>query len=161
MRVLSRGLACLGLAALLAPPLCGAAEYIRDEVRINLRAGPGQEFRVLRLLRSGTELARLGADDGWVRVSVSDGQEGWVPQAYVTAEVPPSVALPRIVAKLDVAKGRIGDLRTQGGGGGPGRADRAENPTGVGAVWVPFGVLVPSWLHPVAALCLSSPVPEG
>jgi SH3 domain protein len=91
----------------------GAVEYIRDEIRVNMRSGPGAEFRILQLLESGDELTRLAENDGWIQVRVGEGDEGWVPSRFVTADMPPSVALPWTKAKLAKAESRIEELEAK------------------------------------------------
>ncbi len=111
--MLIRGLALLSLALLWATPARAAADYIRDEVRVNMRTGPSSEHRILRVLRSGEAVAELGKDDGWMLVRTEDGKQGWVPTTYVTSEVPASVSLPKIQAQLDEARAWIEELSTQ------------------------------------------------
>jgi SH3 domain protein len=88
-------------------------EYIRDEVRINMRSGPGPEFRIVRVLASGQQLTRIGAHDGWLQVRTTDGKDGWVPSRYITLEVPPSVSLPKVQAELEIAHSNLDELRAQ------------------------------------------------
>jgi SH3 domain protein len=113
MRVVLRGLALSSLAALLAAPLCAGADYIRDEVRVNMRSGPSADYRILRVLSSGEQIARLQKNENWVLVRTADGKEGWVPIAYVTKEIPPSVTLPKVKAQLEEAQAWIEELSTQ------------------------------------------------
>jgi len=111
--MLQRFLALSGLAALCAGAWTASADYIRDEVRVNMRSGPSSDHRILRVLSSGDSIGRLGEDDGWVRVRTPDGEEGWVPIAYVTQEVPPSVSLPRVQLQLRDAQAQLEQLTTQ------------------------------------------------
>lgn len=111
--MLIRGLALLSLALLWATPARAAADYIRDELRVNMRTGPSSEHRILRVLRSGEEIAQLGKDDGWMLVRTEDGKQGWVPTSYVTSEVPASISLPKIQAQLVEARVWIEELSTQ------------------------------------------------
>jgi len=86
-----------------------AAEYIDGEVRAHLRAGPGLEFRILKVLPAGTVVQRLGREGDWIRVRNSE-LEGWIPDGYLSAEEPASMALPRVREKLVSAEGRITEL---------------------------------------------------
>ncbi len=101
------------LAALCALPLAASADYIRDQVRVNMRTGPSSEHRILRVLVSGDRIARLGQEDGWVLVRTPEGKEGWVPTPYVTREVPPSVSLPKAQSDLKDARTQIEELSNQ------------------------------------------------
>ena len=75
-------------------------QWVRDGIQINMRAGPGNHFRILRVLKSGDGITRLTERDGWVNVRTTNGKGGWVPGNYVSAEMPPSVALPKAKADL-------------------------------------------------------------
>jgi SH3 domain protein len=83
---------------------------VRDELRINMRAGPGLQYRIVKVLNSGDEVARLGAREDWVHVRASDGGDGWVPSGYLTKEPPPSVTLPRLESRLERAQARVREL---------------------------------------------------
>ena len=100
----------VALAALVFAPRSARADFVDGEVRVYLRAGPGLEFRILKILPEGATAQKLGAAEGeWVRVRVAD-QEGWIPVGNVSAEEPPAVALPRVREKLTSAEGKMGEL---------------------------------------------------
>ncbi|QKT04424.1 TIGR04211 family SH3 domain-containing protein [Ectothiorhodospiraceae bacterium 2226] len=60
-------------------------QYVSDELTIHLRAGQSTQFRILRMLPSGTQLTVLEAGDSgeYVRVRTRDGLEGWVLTQYL------------------------------------------------------------------------------
>ena len=99
----------VALAACLLLPAVANADYIGGEVRVYLRAGPGLEFRILKILPEGATAQRLGSDGEWTRVRVAD-LEGWVQAGNVSSEEPPNVALPRVREKLTSAEGKMGEL---------------------------------------------------
>ena len=83
----------------LSTPVAALAQtlYVSDELRIALRAGPGEEFRVVRILLAGTELAEVERHEPWVRVSLAGGPEGWVQSRYLSEDVPARVQVPRLL----------------------------------------------------------------
>jgi SH3 domain protein len=97
----------------LASPAAATQVFVRDEVRINLRAGPGEQFRIIRVLKSGDELTQIGTTDDWVQVKGRDGREGYVPSAYVTEETPAKRLLPELRSKYDEAQKEIATLRVE------------------------------------------------
>ncbi|HXZ84481.1 MAG TPA: TIGR04211 family SH3 domain-containing protein [Myxococcota bacterium] len=103
-RALVIGLACLSLAASAA-----RADYIGGEVRVNLRAGPGLEFRILKILTAGTQAQKIGGGGEWVQVRAAD-IEGWIPRDNLTSEEPATLALPRVREKLTASEARIAEL---------------------------------------------------
>jgi SH3 domain protein len=98
------------LAALSAAALPAQGDYVRDQLRINMRSGPGLQYRIVKLLQSGDQVARLSQQDDWIQVRSPDGSEGWVPAGYLAAEAPPSVMLPRLQSRLRDAQARLQEL---------------------------------------------------
>ena len=90
-----------------------ARVWVRDEIRINMRSGPGDGFRILRTLSSGASLRVMGQDGDWLNVATGDGTEGWVPRRYVAPEMPASVALPIVEAEKTEALEQADSLRVQ------------------------------------------------
>jgi SH3 domain protein len=102
----------LGLGLALAP-LAARADYVRDEVFVHLRAGPGLEYKILKLLKSGDAVTKLSETDDWIQTQTGEGQTGWIPSGYLSAEPPPSVALPKVKEQLAQAETRIDELETK------------------------------------------------
>jgi type IV pilus assembly protein PilC len=69
-----------------APP---PAEVSRLRVKetplgyLNVRAGPGTEYKLLREAAPGEEFAYTTFEVGWYRIVDSDGRAGWVAEKYV------------------------------------------------------------------------------
>lgn len=56
-----------------------ATRYVSDQLSINLRRGPGTEYRITKLLRAGSPIEVLEETEaGWSRVQTADGEEGYV-----------------------------------------------------------------------------------
>jgi uncharacterized protein YgiM (DUF1202 family) len=105
---------CVFLWALAATfPSPSAADFIRDEVRINMRSGPGVEYRIVHVLSSGDELRRLANAGTWAQVRTEEGKEGWVPKRYLTKELPASVEIPGLRSRVERAEGRVEELQKQ------------------------------------------------
>lgn len=52
---------------------------------VNVRAGPGTDFAVLTQVEMGTRVTVLGLEDGWARVRLPDGREGYISTRFVEA----------------------------------------------------------------------------
>jgi hypothetical protein len=86
------------------------AAWVRGDVRLNLRSGPGNEYRILGNLQTGDELRVLSRGDRWTKVRViADGQEGFIPVGYLDEETPASV---RVVSLEEQVKGLSTQLET-------------------------------------------------
>jgi curli biogenesis system outer membrane secretion channel CsgG len=55
---------------------------------VNLREGPGMNYRVIGNMKKGTSLKILEVKGDWLRVRLEDGSEGWVSK-LATSEAPP------------------------------------------------------------------------
>ena len=85
------------------------ADYVGGEVRVFLRAGPGNEFKILKVLSAGTPAQKLSAEGDWLHVRAQD-VEGWIPLGNLTSEEPAATALPRVKDKLTSAEARLAEL---------------------------------------------------
>lgn len=75
-------LCLLGLFSITA--WAAPARYVTDELEINMRSGPTNNHRIVRMLDAGTRLEVLeNAEDGWSLVRTSTGAEGWVLSRYL------------------------------------------------------------------------------
>ena len=81
-----------GIQAIVFVLLCAAAPatfaktvYIHDVIRVDMRAGPTNGYKILNFLPSGTRLEVLGeTDDGaWTKVQYGS-QTGWLQSQYLT-----------------------------------------------------------------------------
>ncbi len=59
--------------------------YVSDRLEIQMRTGKGTQFKILRMLQSGTALEVLEVDqqNGYSRVRSPGGVEGWVLSRYL------------------------------------------------------------------------------
>ncbi len=59
--------------------------YVSDRLEIQMRTGKGTQFKILRMLPSGTRLEVLEVDqeNGYTRVRSPSGVEGWVLSRYL------------------------------------------------------------------------------
>ena len=98
--------------------------YISDEISVTLRKGEGMNSEVASLVKSGTrvELIETGGE-GYARVRISPGREGWVLSKYLSTEPPARERVATLAARLaekqaQVRKleARIGRLEKQLGG---------------------------------------------
>lgn len=66
-----------------APP-AGSTGLGKTTGKVYLRKGPGTSYTQLAILKADTELTLYGSSDGWYKVKLSDGTEGYVSSKYVT-----------------------------------------------------------------------------
>ena len=89
--------------------------YVTDVLLINFRTGPGNDYRIEKRLKSGTELERLefNEDKLWSKVVAPDGVEGYVLTQYLNEEPTAQLKLGRALSRLAIAENRLAQLEEQ------------------------------------------------
>ncbi len=81
----------LGIANLCVP-LVAEAAWIRGGVKLNLRTGPGTEYRILGLIETGDEVAIVSEQGDWTEIQVTaDGKQGFILAGYADLEPPSAI----------------------------------------------------------------------
>lgn len=104
--------AALGLLLSLAPH-DATGDWVRDQLYVALREGPGVDHVRVKTLSSGDEVRVLTARGEWTKVKTSEGSSGWVPSKYLQPTPPAAQALPQVKRELGKAQQRIAGLEKQ------------------------------------------------
>ena len=109
MQRLARGLVTIVFLCVL--PAVAAAErgWIKDEVRINKRTGPGTKFRILGVVKTGDGFDILERAEKWTKVRDAQG-EAWIPVGFLQAEPPARVLLEQHLTETKELRGNHGRL---------------------------------------------------
>ena len=83
------------------PPVSAETGYVSDMLLLTLRAGPGNEFTVLKTLTSNTPVEILEKGEHYFRVNTGDGQEGWVQKQYITFDLPSNLVIARMKKRIE------------------------------------------------------------
>ncbi len=62
--------------------------YVKGLMKITMRTGPGQDHKIIAMLKSGDRLEMLDSKDGWSNVQNSRGAQGWVLTRFITENAP-------------------------------------------------------------------------
>ena len=90
----------------LAAPAWGESAWVRGEVRINFRVAPLPTATPMGVVKTGDEVSVLERRGGWARVQAAGGAEGWLPEASLAAEAPPT-------QRVSQFESEVGTLRQQ------------------------------------------------
>jgi SH3 domain protein len=109
------------LAGLVAAPSARAeTAWVKDEVRLNLRTGPGTQYRIKGGIGTGDQLQVLQRGDGWTHVRSTEHGEGWIPEGFLQSEPPAAVRLARSEAQtaefrsqFDGLSNRVSELEAE------------------------------------------------
>lgn len=94
----------VGIAALLvfaaAAPAVAEQGWVKGDLRLNLRTGGGNEYRILGTIQTGDQVTILNKGEDWIRVQTKDGQAGWIPDGYLEASPPAAARLATAESEL-------------------------------------------------------------
>lgn len=102
----------LVVLCLVATSALGATRYVTDELRISLRSGAGNQYRIVRVLDTGTRLETLQSEGEWTQVRASD-VTGWVRSQYLQSEPIAADRLQQARNELNAARERIDTLTSR------------------------------------------------
>jgi len=100
-----------GLAAQTSTPVPTAplhALVTSPSASVNLRAGAGTDFGVIRAVPTGSKVLILGSDaqKNWYHIALQDGTDGWISAALLTiTTTPPTAQIPATTAPTAAAQG--------------------------------------------------------
>ncbi|HKJ87368.1 MAG TPA: TIGR04211 family SH3 domain-containing protein [Gammaproteobacteria bacterium] len=91
----------LPLLLILALPLQAWAEavYVRDMLRVGVRAEPDSNESPMAIVTTGSKLEVLDRRGGYVKIRTDEGVEGWVNDAYTSPEVPARIRIKEVKAR--------------------------------------------------------------
>lgn len=101
------------LGLLIIYPAVAEKRYVKDVLTITLRSGPGDEYKILKGLKSGAHLQLIEeTEDGkYAKIATDKGLEGWVMNRYLVNE---PVAFEKLILtqrELDKAKSDLSELK--------------------------------------------------
>jgi SH3 domain protein len=96
---------------LLALPAMASTAYVSDELTILLRSGAGEQYRIMRMLKTGTALEVLDeTDEKYAKVRIANGEEGYVLKQYMTTALPKEAVIERLTRERDRLKTTMANL---------------------------------------------------
>jgi SH3 domain protein len=89
--------------------------YVTDRTQVELRRGPGTEYRILRYLDAGERVEVLEQNEaqGFSRVKIGEDAEGWMPTASLIAEPTARDRLAAAERNVASARERVTALEAQ------------------------------------------------
>ena len=97
-----------------ATPMYAATQYISDELTVYMRSGPGTKYRILRGLKSGKAVQVTGSEvSGWVPVSVSGGDQGYILKNQLRRTPVAKQQLAAALRERDKLRNQVGELKAE------------------------------------------------
>lgn len=88
----------------------GATRYVTDELRVSVRTGAGNQYRIIEVVDSGTRIETLQTEGEWAQVRTPEGNTGWMRAQYLIEQPIAADRLRTARAELEDARERIGEL---------------------------------------------------
>lgn len=85
--------------------------YVSDMLILTLREGPGNEYDVIKTLRTNTPVELLQENATHLKVRTQEGEEGWVAKQYITAETPKPVIIAGLKKRVNQLEATIEELQ--------------------------------------------------
>ncbi len=86
----------LPASLLLSAPLVAETRYVSEIREITLRTGPGVEYKIISMVKSGTPLTVLAEQEDWTNIALDDGKSGWVLTRFLQRDLPDALALAQL-----------------------------------------------------------------
>ena len=86
--------------------------YVADELIITLRQGQGNQYKILRTLKTGTPMEILEKGDKYFRVRTQRGDEGYVLRQYVSMKTPKPMVIASLKKEIETLNKKIENLNT-------------------------------------------------
>jgi len=97
-------------AWLAASTAAAARSWVKGDVLLNVRTGPGPEHRPLGAITTGDPVEILEQANGWTRVRTRDSEEGWIPSGFLQEEPPAVVRLVQVESEATKLRQRVDEL---------------------------------------------------
>jgi SH3 domain protein len=94
-------------------PAASRAEtvYVSEEFEITMRTGPGNDRKIISMIKTGNTMEILEKGQEWSMVRIPSGKEGWVLNRYITTSQPSAMVLERVRKDYDVLAAKYKELK--------------------------------------------------
>ena len=85
--------------------------YVSGHREIMLRTGPSGQHKILAVLKTGDSMTQLETNGNYYRVSLPNGQSGYVLKTFVAAEPPPEHRMQQLEQRVKAQTEQLQELR--------------------------------------------------
>ncbi len=93
--------------------LCAQTKYVSEVREITLRTGPGVDYKIIEMIKSGTPMTVLEETGDWTRIQIGDDKDGWVLSRFLQNKVPDSVTLKKLQGTYSALKDEADTLKEE------------------------------------------------
>ncbi len=62
--------------------------YVKPSAEVPVRRGQGTEYKIVAVVESGTMVTLVEENEGWAKVQLKSGKEGWILKRYLSNDKP-------------------------------------------------------------------------
>lgn len=81
--------------------------YVKDSLRVGVRAEPGNVATPISVVTTGMTLDIIERDGGYVKVRLSSGVEGWVKGTYLSDKAPSVIVLKELQVRFQALESKL------------------------------------------------------
>ncbi len=74
-------------------------QYVSEFTEITLRTGPGIDYKVIAMVKTGEKIEVIEPGGDWSKVRSEGEKTGWILSRFISSEIPSSIALERLEQK--------------------------------------------------------------
>jgi SH3 domain protein len=104
------GLASLALLLFAGLPMAAETGWVKDELSLNLRTGPGTQYRIKGAIKTGESVQIMSQREGWTEVRTSSLGDGWIPEGFLQPEMPAGMRLEKTLSETAEFRGQFTSL---------------------------------------------------
>ncbi len=98
---------------LFSTPVLAESKYISDTMKVTMRTGPGNDRKIISLLRIGKKVEVLKAGNEWTLVRLNNGKEGWVINRFLTNKIPSDIELKVLKSKHEALMAKAARIQEE------------------------------------------------
>jgi uncharacterized protein YgiM (DUF1202 family) len=98
-------------SVLIAMPSLAETAWVKDELKLGLRTGPGMQYRIKAYVQTGDALTIVDRREGWTQVSTPDHGDGWVEEGYLQGQPPAAMRLAQSEAETAEFRSQFQSLK--------------------------------------------------
>jgi SH3 domain protein len=74
--------------------------YVSDMLLLSFREGPGNNFSIIKTLKSNTPVEVLEDQNGFLKVKIENDETGWVKKQYIIFSIPKTMEIKQLKNKI-------------------------------------------------------------
>ncbi|PID72799.1 MAG: hypothetical protein CSB34_00365 [Desulfobulbus propionicus] len=87
--------------------------YVQPSSEIPVRRGQGTDYKIVSIVADGTALEYLSEAEGWAKVRLKNGKQGWILKRYLSTTLPLTEQVARLTREKEELSTQLTALQAQ------------------------------------------------